>query len=361
MTEEELRARFDKEISAPDKKLVWETLQEDEWVSDACRGAIEWEDFEKEAITRSEMQRLLIGRTKLPGRSPRDDYFEEGLELTESEVEHAAALAPYLAKRVALQNEVKGFREANLGGGWLEPAQVTTFLRDELSRISVFEYAELEPYFEEADIGWQTGDEEMLPDLVGGSKNRGRASASRYLRKVFREAYEQQSMSIPLSPDEWYVEGVMRLVPDGRGGSLEDTARRLCSRYPWPLRDAAWFVLTDEPPEIEPVEWRQREDNGRYEISFAPWISERTVRRAIRAFYEGDNRPLTSKTLSAFRFVEDRTDPERTPKWADLRREWNSLHPDDRFWDGSALKRAHERARERLAPPWARAEYRAID
>ncbi len=55
--------------------------------------------------------------------------------------------------------------------------------------------------------------------------------------------------------------------------------------------------------------------------------------------------------LSAFRFVEEHTEPGQTPKWGELTKRWNQRHPDDRFWDRSALRRAHRRAEKWLAPP----------
>jgi hypothetical protein len=100
---------------------------------------------------------------------------------------------------------------------------------------------------------------------------------------------------------------------------------------------------------------------GTYHFTFAPWISEETIRRAYRSLHENDNRPLGSKVLSAFRFVDEHTEPGQTPKWAQLTRLWNARNPGpgQTFWDGSALKRAYERAEKRLASPWANERHRA--
>lgn len=79
------------------------------------------------------------------------------------------------------------------------------------------------------------------------------------------------------------------------------------------------------------------EFSGAHTVTFAPWISEKTVRRAYRNLQAGDNRPLSKKTLAAFRFVNEHTDPGQTPKWAELTIQWNQQHPNDKFRDRSAL------------------------
>jgi len=139
---------------------------------------------------------------------------------------------------------------------------------------------------------------------------------------------------------------------------LEALGRSLVARYPWPLRDAAWFVITGEAPEVEALNIEVDRARDTCTITLAPWISEKTLRRAYRGLHENDNRPLGSKVLSAFRFVDENTEPGRTPKWSELTRLWNKRcrdrnREDLTFFDGSALKKAHERAEARLASPWA--------
>ncbi len=103
-------------------------------------------------------------------------------------------------------------------------------------------------------------------------------------------------------------------------------------------------------------------DNARGTYTtFAPWISEKTRQRAFRTLQESDNRPLGNKGLSAFRFVCERTEPGRTPKWAELTDRWNELHPHNKFTDRSALRRAYKRVEKRLASPWVTEEGSASD
>jgi hypothetical protein len=101
----------------------------------------------------------------------------------------------------------------------------------------------------------------------------------------------------------------MYLIRDEAGRSLEERSRWPVSLYPWPLREAAWFVLTGEPPKVEPLKFQYDPAKGTYRLTFARWISERTIRVAYRSIQRGDNRPLSSKGLSASRFVDEHTEP----------------------------------------------------
>lgn len=170
-----------------------------------------------------------------------------------------------------------------------------------------------------------------------------------------RRKSKYKSMTVDYTPSGPFVHGLMHLIRDETGHSLENLGRSLASRYPWPLRDAAWFVITGEAPEVEALDVMSNPANGTYSITLAPWISEETLRRTYRSLHENDNRPLGRKILAAFRFVDERTEPGRTPRWAQLSREWNARNrgPGETFWDGSALKRTYERAETRLASPWA--------
>jgi hypothetical protein len=59
-------------------------------------------------------------------------------------------------------------------------------------------------------------------------------------------------------------------------------------------------------------------------LSFAPWISEKSVRKAYRKGREvvqgGDNRPMKERTLAVMRFVTEHTDDEgnRPLSWSRL-------------------------------------------
>ena len=274
------------------------------------------------------------------------------MELNDSERAHAAALAPYLAKRAALLPEVRGFREGK--GGVLAPGDVVEFLRDELGwRAHSKEYPGLAWDLEQ--VSSELPDVEELKDLVGGRVNRSRASRSNYEYRLFVEALEADSMALE-EPAGAYYYGVMHLIRSKDGRTLGDLSRRLLSLYPWPLRDAAWFVLTGDPPEVEPVRVYHRRERGEIALVFAPWILEETIRRAYRSVQLGDNRPLEKKSLALFRFVTEHTKPGEKPRWSELTRSWNGQYPEHRFIDRFALRRAYKRAEERLAAAWVTPE-----
>ena len=273
------------------------------------------------------------------------------------EAEHAKALAPYLAKRAAFLPEVCRFREEKLAGHTLETTeQIVAYLRREMGYLPKEEYEDLEWALTQIPSHLDADEEEELKDLVGGWENRGLESQARHRHENFRRAVRFDSMAWSYEPPEQFPYGIMHLIRDKSGRTLEDLGLWLVSLYPWPLRDAIWFVLTGEPPEVTPLAVERDRSSGMYTLTFTPWISEKTIRDAYRSLQSGDNRPLGYKSLSAFRFVDMYTEPRQTPKWAELTRRWNQENPDDKFTDRSALRRAYERAEARLASSWANSQ-----
>ena len=169
---------------------------------------------------------------------------------------------------------------------------------------------------------------EVLKDLVGGWTNRSPRSFSSHWSENLRRVSKYESTITHYTPYEStimhytpsgpFLHGLMHLIRDGAGNTLEALGRSLVARYPWPLRDAAWFVITGEAPEVETLNIEDNLARGTCTITLAPWISEETLRRAYRGLHENDNRPLGSKVLSAFRFVDERIEPGQNPKWAEL-------------------------------------------
>jgi len=355
MTEAELRAKYDREVSLADERLrelVWKILKETNYVDDVCAGPSGWAEFKEEADRWADQVRQSLGNVKPPGRASNLRY--TNVSLTDLEAEHAAALASYLTRQAACLPEVRTFRDEKLRGSTLEPEQVVAFLRRELTHLRLKEYADLR-----GDLGGDApnlalGKEDDLKDLLGGWANRSGESQVEYESAVFLEALEADSTGIPMRPEQPYMNGLMHLIRDEAGKTLENFGSQLVSRYPWTLRDAVWFVLTGEPPKLTPLKIQGNDLAGTHTLTFLTWISEKTIRRAYHSLHVGDNRPLGHKSLSAFRFVDEHTKPGQTPKWAELTRRWNKDHPNpkDKFTDRSALQRAYKRAEERLASPW---------
>lgn len=151
-----------------------------------------------------------------------------------------------------------------------------------------------------------------------------------------------------------YEAGVMELISDGEGRSLGDLGRRLAAHYPWKPGEGAWFVLTGEPPEIEPVRLSYDEARGTFTLAFMPWVSKGAILQVRRlAQQRSESGALKDRALEVFRFVAERTDARKGKPWEKLRAEWNEQHPDDRFANRSSIASAYRRAEEKLAGPWA--------
>jgi hypothetical protein len=124
--------------------------------------------------------------------------------------------------------------------------------------------------------------------------------------------------------------------------------------------DAARFLLTVERPEVVPLVLSYNRHSRVITLNFAPWISEKTVRRAYRKCQKvvqgGDNRRMRERTLAVMRFVTKHTDDEgrRLLSWSQLTDLWNEEHPGEwRFKGRSGLRRSYLRAaKELVAGPW---------
>ncbi len=353
MDKAEVRTKYFREESAPDKNLIWDELVADRYVSKVCNGELNWEGFRERARLLADRQRTLLNREKPSGRSLRP--LAHTVELSDLEAEYASAIGLYLAKQAAILPEVRRFRET-WGGGTLSPEQVVAFLEREMKSLYHEDYKYLTARVKEAYGIFVIGEKDELKDLVGGWKNRSETSKSQFFGHAFLEALQHDSMPYTIAEEKAYRFGAMHLLSDEFGRTLEDAGRELAYNYPWTLRDAAWFVLTGEPPKFTSLRIHTDAASGAYTLTFAPWISEKTFRRAYRQLHTSDNRPLSTKSLSVFRFVQEHTDPGQKPEWAKLVQRWNARHPND-LYDRSALRKMYKRAEERLVGPWAGQDY----
>jgi hypothetical protein len=75
---------------------------------------------------------------------------------------------------------------------------------------------------------------------------------------------------------------------------------------------AAGRQRTGERPEVVPLRFSYHRSRRVFTLSFAPWISEKTVRKAYRKGQKvvqgGDNRRMNERTLAVMRFVTEHTD-----------------------------------------------------
>ena len=270
---------------------------------------------------------------KVP-RAPKRKEFVE-IELDERERGHAEALRHYLVRQAAMLPEVQQFRDEKLRGDLLTPEQAENFLRAEELKDRSEE--ELSSY-----AGYVYGlDREELKELVIPSHPRG---------GYFGEEDRYYG-------EEW---GFVWFRDDNKAIGLGDLSLYLASVYPWEPEDAAWFVLTGEPPEVVSVRLSYHPRRGVFSLTFAPWISERTLRQVYRKARDRThggkaNRYPGRKALAVLRFVSERTPPGKKPKWTELMENWNiecrdsEYPPKWKFKDVSAFRKTYLRSEQRVA------------
>lgn len=261
---------------------------------------------------KEEAQRLLQFKERVieqgggrPRPPTRKEFVE--IELDERERSHAEALKHYLVRQAAALPQVRQFRDEKLRGDLLTPDQAEEFLRAE----ELKDRPEEEPDENFSYAGHVYGlPREVLEDLVIPS-----------LSKDGYFSEESAYYSEKLLSSVWFRN-------DDEEIDLGHLSLYLASVYPWEPEDAAWFVLTGEPPEVVSVHLTYHPRRGVFSLTFAPWISEPTLRQAYRKARDRthsgkDNRNPGRKALAVLRFVSERTPPGKKPKWTQLMKTWN--------------------------------------
>jgi hypothetical protein len=336
MNEVELRRRFDKEVGAPDKELLWKWLKEDRYVSEVCRGEAVWGEFKAEADRLAERQWQMSGRVKPPGRAARTIV---DVDLDSYEKECAETASFYLAKKAASLPEVRSFRQDRFGGKLLTTEEAEEFLRGELLRDVPDDLHSLSKHDRSFfDYVWVMGLEELLEFVMPID----RSPVGLSQRLLF--PYEDESGRI------WSRKKIAK--------NYSELCLYLTAVFPWHPYDAARFLLTGERPEVVPLELSYNRNSRVFTLNFTPWISEKTFRKAYRkcqkVVQEGDNRRMQERTLAVVRFVTGHTDDEgHRPSWSQLTGLWNEEHPGEWSFKGrSGLRKAYLRALPQLAGPW---------
>jgi len=136
--------------------------------------------------------------------------------------------------------------------------------------------------------------------------------------------------------------------------NYSDLCLYLAAIFPWDPYDAARFLLTGERPEVVPLELSYNRHRRVFTLNFAPWISEKTLRKAYRKCQKvvqgGDNRRMQERTLAVMRFVIKHTDDEgNRPSWSRLTDLWNEHYLSEwRFKDRFGLRKSYLRAEKEL-------------
>src|SRR5215204_4958083 len=332
-----LRARWEERVTTKNQKVLdelWQDLKDERYVDDALsEPEIGLEDLVQEAETRLKYWRLGGGRKKPVGRSARTPV---EVELDRYEKECAEIVSLYLAKKAASSPKVRRFRQERLGGKLLTTEEAEEFLRGELLRDlpdDPHSLSWLDQSFI-AEVGVM-GLEHLL-DFAVPIDRWPAVGSSQHL----------------LFPHEG-SDG--RIVSDKRiAKNYSDLCIYLAAIFPWDPYDAALFLLTGERPEVVPLELSYNRYRRVFTLNFAPWISEKTFRKAYRkcqtVVQGGDNRRMKGRTLAVMRFVTKHTDDEgNRPPWSKLTDLWNKNHPGEwRFKDRFGMRKTYLRGEEEL-------------
>jgi hypothetical protein len=318
---------------------LWHDLKDERYVADYALSEPETalEDLVQEAETRLKYWRIGRGHEKPVGRSARTAV---EVELEPYEKECAEAVSLYLAKKAASSQKVRRFRQERLGGKLLSTEEAEEFLRgellkdvpDDLRSLSKLERSWIDY------VGFM-GLEELLEFVVPTDRSAVGLS---------------QRLLFPYEADSGRMYSGKTIAKN-----YSELCLHLAAIYPRHPYDAARFLLTGERPEVVPLELSYNRDNRIITLNFAPWISEKSFRKAYRkcqsVVQEGDNRRMKERTLAVMRFVTEHTDDEgrRLLSWSQLTDLWNEDHPGEWSFKGrSGLRKAYLRAEEELAGPW---------
>jgi hypothetical protein len=338
VNESELRVRWEGRLTTKNEKVLdelWQDLKDERYIDDALsEPETGLEDLVQAAETRLKYWRIGRGHEKPIGRSA---HRPVEVELEPYEKECAETVSLYLAKKAASLTEVRRFRQERLGGKLLTTEEAEEFLRGEL-----------------------------LKDLPDDPHSLSWIDES-LIHEVGVTGLEQLlDFTVPI--DRWSAVGLSQhhLFPheaeSGRMYSGKQIAKNyselclyLAAIFPWHPYDAARFLLTGERPEVVPLELSYNRRRRIFTLNIAPWISEKTFRKAYRKCQKtvqgGDNRRMQERTLAVMRFVIKHTDDEgkRLLSWSQLTDLWNEEYPGVWGFKGrSGLRKAYLRAAEEL-------------
>jgi hypothetical protein len=185
-----------------------------------------------------------------------------------------------------------------------------------------------------------------------------------------------------VSPDEWWQnipdQNADVLLPIRSGDSvvaksnsaldlLMKQADKLFHRYLLEPAEAAWLILTGEPPKPKYMSASltslSTDDLSRAALTLTlePWVSPDKVTSYIRDIRQSILHGAGSKarTVEVFRFVVAHTEVEETtlekiPRWRHLCELWNEEYPEDHRWhfaDYRDFRTAYIRGRDAIALP----------
>ncbi len=161
--------------------------------------------------------------------------------------------------------------------------------------------------------------------------------------------------------ETYFTPGRRETISDSE---LANLGRRLKRDYGWHRDDAAWFVLTGEPPTLRPLAASFFDNVSMYGPSYceltlrvAPWIPAEEVKKAferMRNQVRGGSGPgtVSEQRLEVLRFVEgERAKHGQRPNFEVLLQRWNQKYPHWSYADYRALSKAYREARKEVLYP----------
>jgi hypothetical protein len=341
MSEAELRERWEKLLSTKEKELLnmlWSDLKENysEYIDDALRDSRLITDLVDLAEARIKYWRSGSERPKPVGRAAQTTV---EVQISDYERECAETASLYLAKKAASLPELRRFRQERLGSRLLTTDEAKEFLRRE-------------------ELGDESDSDSLSEDDIGWIEAVNHMSAEELADLVTPEVSKRvYSVQDEIFPDSYQSPPVI-VVGSRETLDYGDLIQYLTAIFPWAPDRAGWFLLTGERPEVVPLQFSFHRSRQVFTLYFAPWISEKTIRKAYRKGQEvvhgGDNRRMKERTLAVVRFVTEHTDDEgNRPSWSQLTDLWNKKHFGEwRFKERFGLRKTYLRGEEELAGTW---------
>jgi hypothetical protein len=148
---------------------------------------------------------------------------------------------------------------------------------------------------------------------------------------------------------------------------LMKQAEKLFHRYLLEPAEAAWLILTGEPPKPKYMSARlsslSTDDLSRAALTLTlePWVSPDKITSYIRDIRQSilHDAGCKHRTVEVFRFVVAHTDLEETtlekpPPWSSLCDQWNEKYPESHRWhfsDYRDFRTSYIRGRDAIAFP----------
>jgi hypothetical protein len=305
------------------------------------------------------------------------------------ETARAEAVSEYVAKVASMDTETIRYRDQVLGRT-LTAEEAKRFLS---SPVAALVRARIRPRAKPQDVSYLDYElEEQAEDDSGpyrmlryGHAGRERETRLRPLLQVPGRSDFLVYAGDAIFADEWWQQ-----IPDqhvdalllpthfdysvvaGSNSTLDvlmEQANKLVRRYLLEPAEAAWLILTGEPPKPKYMSASLSSldiahlSRAVLTLTVEPWVSPDNVKSYYQEIRQSvlHGAGCKHRTVEVFRFVVAHTEIEEstlmeTPEWSRLCDLWNQEYPEDHPWhfsDYRDLRKSYTRGREAIAFPLA--------